>query len=141
MAIALSTGLKNQILDGILNSAAGTDFDAGVLELRTGAAPGPDLAAAGTLVAEVAVPVDGFAAAASGSAAKAGTWQDTAANAAGTVAHFRLRASGDVGGASTTERRIEGSVTGTGGGGDIELQNTVVEVGQTITATSLTVSV
>lgn len=140
MALATSTALKNQILDGILNSAAGINFDDDILEFRTGAAPGPDLAATGTLVGSITLPADAFATAASGSADSSGTWEEPAADAAGTIAHFRMKLTGDTDVADGTEVRIEGTVTGTGGGGDIELDNTVVEVGQTITITSFTVN-
>lgn len=142
MAIAISDALKDQILDGILNAAAGITFDSGVLELRTGAAPGPGAADGGTLVASMALPADAFGAASGGSAAKAGTWEDPSADAAGTVAHFRIKQTGDTGGATgATDERIEGTVTATSGGGDIELDNVVVEVGQTVTITSFTLSI
>lgn len=134
----LSTGARNHILDSMFNGAAGVNFDSGVLEIRSGAAPSsPDDTESGTLLASIPIPADGFAAAASGSVAKAGTWEDTAADAAGTAAHYRMRRSGDAGGASTTAVRIDGTVTATGGGGDLELQNTSLAVGQNVEITSL----
>lgn len=141
MAIALSPTLKRQILDGVFNGAAGINYDSGVLEIRSGGAPGPEAAESGTLLASLPIPADGFSAASGTSVAKAGTWQDTAADAAGTAAHFRMRRSGDSGGASTTTSRIEGSVSATGGGGDITLDNAVLAVGQQVTITSLTFSI
>ena len=45
MAITLNTAIKNAILDGI-----DADFNAGALELRTGASPGAGSAATGTLL-------------------------------------------------------------------------------------------
>lgn len=140
MAIALSPTLKRQILDGVFNGAAGINFDSGVLEIRSGAAPGPEAAESGTLLASIAIPADGFSAASGSAVAKAGTWQDAAADGAGTAAHFRIRRSGDAGGASTTTSRIEGTVTATGGGGDITLDNTSIAVGQQVTITSLSFS-
>lgn len=137
MAIALSPTLKRLILDGVFNAGAGTDFNSGVLEIRTGAAPGPEAAESGTLLVSIPIPADGFAAASGSSIAKSGTWQDTSADGAGTAAHFRMRRSGDAGGASTTTSRIEGTVTATGGGGDITLDNAVIAVGQQVTITSL----
>ena len=138
MAIALSPTLKRQMLDGTFNGAAGINYDAGVLEIRSGAAPGPEAAETGTLLASLPIPADGFSAASGSSVAKLGTWQDTAADATGTAAHFRMRRSADAGGASTTTSRIEGTVTATGGGGDITLDNVSIATGQTVTITSLT---
>lgn len=140
MAIVLSPTLKRVILDGSFNAGAGISFDSGVLEIRSGAAPGPEAAETGTLLASIALPADAFAAAAGVAIAKAGTWQDAAADGAGVAAHFRIRRSGDAGGASTTTSRIEGTVTGTGGGGDIELDNTNIAVGQQVTITSFSFS-
>jgi hypothetical protein len=140
MAIALSPTLKRLILDGVFNAGSGTDFNSGVLEIRSGAAPGPESAESGTLLASIAIPADGFAAASGSSIAKSGTWEDASANGTGTAAHFRMRRSGDAGGASTTTSRIEGSVTGSGGGGDIELDNTSIASGQQVTVTALSFS-
>lgn len=142
MALTISDALKDQILDGILNAAAGINFDGGVLELRSGAAPGAGAADGGTLIASMTLPGDAFGAASGGSAAKAGTWEDTSADNAGTVAHFRIKQTGDTGGATgSTDERIEGTVTETGSGGDITLDNVVVEAGQTITITSFSLSI
>ncbi len=140
MAIVLSPTLRRQLLDGVFNAAAGVTFDGGVLQIRSGAAPGPEAAETGTLLAEMTLPADAFAAAAGSSIAKAGTWSDTAADGTGTAAHYRIRRSGDAGGASTTTSRIEGTVTATGGSGDITLDNVSIASGQTVTITSLTYS-
>lgn len=136
MAIAVSTALRNFFLNAALNAAAGINFDAGVIEIRTGAAPGPDAADAGTLLASITLPADAFAAAAAGSAAKAGTWDDASADGSGTAAHYRMKQAGDAGGASgATDERIEGTVTATGGGGDLEVDNVVFAAGQQFTIT------
>jgi hypothetical protein len=136
MAFDFSTGLVHDFLDRL-----DTLFPAGsVLELRTGAAPGRNAAATGTVVATITLPATPWAAAAARAKAKSGTWQDASADATGTLGHFRLRASGDANGASTTAYRIEGSITATGGGGDMTVDNTSATSGQTITITSFTVS-
>lgn len=140
MAITLSPTLKRVILDGIFNAGAGINFDSGVLEIRSGAAPGPEAAEGGTLLASIAIPADGFTAAASSAIAKTGTWEDASANGTGTAAHFRMRKSGDAGGASTTTSRLEGTVTATSGGGDIELDNVSIASGQQVTISSLSFS-
>lgn len=137
MATEISIALRNQILDGHLNAAAGIDFDSGVLELRSGAAPGADAAAAGTLIASITLPADSVDPAANGEAPKLGTWEDPSADATGTLAHWRLRQSGDAGGATgATDERYEGDITGTGGGGSLEVDNVSVSLGQQISITS-----
>lgn len=144
MAIEISTALRNQIIDGIVNAAAGIDFDGGVLEIRSGTPPGADAADGGTLLASITLPADAFGAAGAstdGQADKAGTWEDTSADNGGTAGHFRIKQSGDGGGASTADERIEGTVTGTGGGGDIELDNTSISAGQSVEITSFNVNI
>lgn len=128
MAITTNDTLANAMLDG-LDSA----FNSGTLTIRTGSAPGAGNTATGTVLATITLPADAFAAAASRAKAKSGTWEDTSADATGTAAHFRL-----VGGSNI----LEGTVTATGGGGDMEVDNTSFVSGQafTITAFSLTSS-
>lgn len=132
----ISTGERNRAVDA--HSAA--VYNGAILELRTGAPPGPDAAATGTLVAAMTLPADAHAAAAAGSAAKQGTWEDLSADAGGVVGHFRIRQSGDANGASTTAIRAEGTVTATGGGGDLTLDNTNVALGQAVSITTFPVS-
>jgi hypothetical protein len=131
MAIQFSTTVRNARLDAI-ETAAGTSA---ILKIRTGAVPANCAAAdAGTVLATLSLPSDWMAAAASGSKAKAGTWQDTSADAAGTAAHFRIYAS------DGTTCHIQGTVTITGGGGDMTLDNTNIAVGQQITITGFTLT-
>lgn len=137
MAIVTSTGYKNVQNDMNFNSASGHNFDAGTLEIRSGAAPGPDAAQAGTLIAAIVLPADAVGASAAGVVSKAGTWS-VAAAAAGTAAHWRLKETGDAGGASTTLRRLEGTVTATGGGGDMTVDNTNIAAAQVVTVNTAT---
>jgi len=141
MTVTLSDFLKQKILDAIGNAGAGINFDSGVLEIRSGAAPGPNAADGGTLLASITLPADAFGAASAGAMAKAGTWQDASADATGTAAHFRIKQSGDAGGATgSTDERIEGTVTATSGGGDIELDNTSIAAGQQVTISSFSLN-
>lgn len=127
MAIKLSVAVRNARLDSI-ETAIGVSA---VLKLRTGAPPALITDAdTGTVVATLTLPSDWMAAAAAGAKAKAGTWQDASADAAGTVAHFRVYASDGV------TQHIQGTVTITAGGGDLTLDNDVVAAGQSITITS-----
>lgn len=106
-----------------------------ILEIRSGAQPANAAAAAtGTLLASMTLPSDWMAAASSGSKAKSGTWQDTSANASGTAGHFRIYES------TNTTCHLQGSITTTGGGGDMEIQNTSLATGQAVTVTSFTLT-
>lgn len=138
-ALSFSTAFANKVLDAFGNAGSGFNFDSGTLELRTGAAPGPDAAATGTVVVTITLPADAFGAGASKSMAKAGTWQDTSADSTNTPAHFRLRQSGDSNGATgSTDERIEGTVGQ--GSGDLSLDNTSIVAGQTVTINTFTFS-
>lgn len=131
MTIKMSVAVRNAGLDA-LETAIGVSA---VLKLRTGAPP-TNIADAdsGTVVATLPLPSDWMAAAANGSKALAGTWQDASADAPGTIGHFRVYAS------NGTTQHIQGTVTNTGGGGDMTVQNVVVEAGQSITITGFTVT-
>lgn len=131
MAVQLSVAVRNARLDAI-ETAVGVSA---VLKIRTGAQPA-DVAAAdsGTVLATLTLPSDWLEAAASGSKAKAGTWQDTSADATGTAAHFRIYAS------DGTTAHLQGSVTVTGGGGDITLDNTSIASGQSVTISSFSLT-
>lgn len=127
MPITLNTTLKNTLLDGI-----DAVFNSGTCVLYTGAAPGATNAATGTVLATMTLGADSFAAASAGSKAKNNTWTVTAA-AAGIAGYFRLINSG-------ATQVLEGTVTATGGGGDIVLDNTNIAVGQTVTISSFTLN-
>lgn len=137
MTVRLSTGMRNSILD-----AVATALEGGVLEFRSGGQPAnADAAATGTLIAAAEFHVDGFAAPNAGTMAKSSeAWEDPEADASGTIGWARFKRDADAGGSSTTEERIDFSVTATGGGGDIEVQNTVVEAGQPIIVTSFSLT-
>jgi hypothetical protein len=131
MSIQLSTAVRNARLDAIETTIGAS----AILEIRSGAPPA-DCATAdsGTLLASMALPADWAAAAASGAKAKSGTWEDASANAAGTAGHFRLKDSGG----STCH--LQGTVTATGGGGDLTLDNTSIASGQKVTITGFTLT-
>jgi hypothetical protein len=131
----LSTGLRNGILSYIASVYEGAAD--GTLQFRSGARPAnADTAAAGVLIAAAVLPDNGFNDPAAGTMAKsADTWEDPLADAAGTIGHARLIIAADANGASTTAVRMDFTVTATGGGGEIEVQNTVVEAGQPVIIT------
>lgn len=128
--IQLSVTLRNNRLDAIETTLGTTPK----LQIRSGAAPANCAAAdAGTLLAEITLPSDWMAAASNGSKAMVGTWS-VAAVAAGTAGHFRLKDS------TGTTTHLQGSITATGGGGEMELINTSLAIGQTVTVGGFTLT-
>lgn len=125
--LQFSVAVRNGELDSI-ETTVGTSA---ILKIRTGAKPA-DCATAdsGTVVATLNLPSDWMAAASSGSKAKSGTWSDSSADATGTAGHFRLYAS------DGTTCHAQGTVTATGGGGDMEVDNVSFAAGQAFSITS-----
>lgn len=129
MALQYSVAVNNARLDAI-ETTIGTSA---VLKFRTGSAPATCAAAdSGTVLASMTLPSDWMSAASNASKAKLGTWQDAAADAAGTIGHYRIYAS------DGTTCGEQGDVTITGGGGTMTVDNTNVAVGQVVTVTSYT---
>jgi hypothetical protein len=129
MAFQFSTAARNAGLDAIETTIS----TAPTLEIRTGAAPATCATAdSGTVLATMTLPSDWMAAASSGAKAKSGTWQDASADAAGTAGHFRVKQGGTC--------HIQGSVTASGGGGDMIIDNTSIAIGQQITVTAFNIT-
>lgn len=128
MTTQLSTTLRNNMV-GQYETTIGTTPK---LQIRTGAQPANCAAAdSGTLLCELTLPSDWMTAASGGSISLNGSWTGTGA-AAGTAAHYRLK---DSAGGTCHE---QGSVTATGGGGDLTLDNTSIAVSQAVSVTSWT---
>lgn len=131
MALQYSVSVRNARLDAI-ETAIGTSA---ILKIRTGAAPASCATAdSGTVLATLNLPSDYMAAASSGSKAKSGTWEDTSADNTGTAAHFRLYAS------DGTTCHMQGTITATGGGGDMTVDNTSFATGQAFSVTGFTIT-
>lgn len=131
MTLQYSTTVRNAKLDAI-ETTIGTSA---VLKIRTGAPPANCATAdSGTVLATLSLPSDWMAAASSGSKAKSGTWSDSSADATGTAAHWRLYAS------DGTTCHAQGTVTATGGGGDMTVDNTSFASGQSFSVTSFQIS-
>jgi hypothetical protein len=129
MVFQFGTAERNAALDAI-ETTIGT---APTLEIRSGSVPANCAAAdTGTVLATMALPSDWLAAASGGSKALSGTWQDASADATGTAAHFRIKASATC--------RIQGTVTATGGGGDMTLDTVSITAGQQVSITSFTIT-
>lgn len=131
MALQFSVAVRNARLD-VVESTIGTSA---VLKIRSGSVPANVATAdAGTVLATLTLPSDWMAAASSGSKAKSGTWEDTSADASGTAAHFRVYAS------DGTTAHIQGTVTITGGGGDMTVDSVSFTSGQAFTVTGFTLT-
>jgi hypothetical protein len=132
MAFQFSTTDRNAAGDAIETSIGVSP----ILKFRSGAVPANCAAAdSGTVLATLNLPSDWLSAGAAGVKSMLGTWQDTAADAAGTIGHFRIYDSGGV------TCRIQGTVTATGGGGDVIVDNTSIAVGQPINVTAFSYTV
>lgn len=131
MAIQLSTAVRNARLDSI-ETTVGTSA---IIRIRTGAAPANcGTADSGTVLAQINCPTDWLDAASGGTKSKSGTWQDLSADNTGTAAHFRIYDSGG----STCH--MQGTVTATGGGGDMEVSSTSFTAGQSFTISTFTLT-
>lgn len=123
----LSVAVRNARLDAIESTIGAS----AILKIRSGAKPTNCAAAdSGTVLATLNLPSDYMAAASSGAKAKSGTWDDNSADAAGTAGHWRLYAN------DGTTCHAQGDITATGGGGSMELDNTVLASGQQFTITA-----
>ena len=112
MTVNKSTTVRNAALDAE-EAAIGT---APLMRFYSGAKPANAAAAAtGTLLVEMALPADWMAAATGGTKSMLGTWQDLTANASGNGGYWRIY---DTAG---TTCHYQGTLTITGGGGDITL--------------------
>lgn len=140
MAIELSTAVRNGQAD-----ALGDDFDNGAINFyESGGSPPAtaDAAAVGTLLASCPIAADGFGSASGGVISITGTPEDSAADATGNADYFRIVSSSDDGTLSTSQKRIQGTVTGPSGGGDIELDSAgaAITQNQVVTVSSLTIT-
>jgi hypothetical protein len=130
-AMNYSTAVKNARLDAV-ESTIGTSA---VLKIYSGSKPALcSDARTGTVLATLNLPSDWMSAASSGSKAKLGTWSDAAADATGTAGYWTLFAS------DGTTCGMQGTVTATGGGGDITLDSVSIVAGQQVDVSTLTLT-
>jgi hypothetical protein len=131
MALQMSESLRN----ARANATETTIGASAVMKIRTGAPPANVATAdSGTVLVTINLPADWLGDAAAGVKSKLGTWQDASADATGTAAHFRIYAS------DGTTAHIQGSVTATGGGGDLTLVTTSITATQAVTITSFSLT-
>lgn len=133
MAIQFNDTTRNARLDAI-------ETNVGVspkLRIYSGGMPAnTGTAASGTLLVEIDLPSDWMAAAASGTKTKSGTWTTGVGGAAnaGTAGYFRLL---NTAGSTTF---MQGTITATGGGGDMTLDSISITAGQSVTINTFTLT-
>jgi hypothetical protein len=134
----MATRIPNAVQDAAVNAiAARVDAGAGpgVLRIYTGAQPADaDDAPTGTLLVSITLADPAFGASSAGVAQLAGTPRSGTAVASGTAGWFRIVDSNGV-------TVVDGSVTATGGGGDLELDNTNIATGQQVSVSALSLSI
>jgi hypothetical protein len=131
MAVNMSVAVRNARVNAIETTIGAS----AVLKIRSGTKPTNITDAdSGTVLATLNLPSDWMAAASGGAAAKSGTWEDASGDAAGTAAHFRIYAS------DGTTQHFQGTVTATGGGGDLTVDNVSIAAGQKVTVTGFTIT-
>lgn len=131
MALQYSVAVRNAKLDAV-ETAIGTTP---ILTIKSGAAPA-DCATAnsGTILATLNLPSDWMNAASGGTKTLLGTWSDTSADATGTAAHFRIHNS------AGTTCHAQGTVTVTGGGGDMTVDSVSFTAAQAFSITGFTLT-
>ena len=128
MTLQFGTTQRSAMADVLVTAAAGGSVKlfSGSVPANCAAADPAGLLASGTLPSPALTNT-------SGTLSKAGTWAFTG-SAAGTVASFRLYTSGAV-------CFCQGTVTASGGGGDMTIDNTVIASGQGGTVNTVSVVV
>jgi hypothetical protein len=133
MATRLSTATRNTACDAVVDLLDGGSA-AGTIKIYTGAQPAAaNDAATGTLLVTITLADPAFGVANTGAAALAGTPLSATAGASGVAGWARFAD-------STGATVLDGSVTATGGGGQVELATTTISSGVTVQITSGTVT-
>lgn len=133
MALQYSVAVRNARLDAI-ETTIGTAAVLKIYDLTAGAPANCAAAITATVLATLTLPSDWMNAASSGTKTLLGTWSDTSADASGTADFFRLFAS------DGTTCGAQGTVTATGGGGDMTVDNTSFAAAQSFTVTTFTIT-
>ena len=130
MTIQAGTVLRTAIVTAI-EATIGT---APKVQIRTGAPPAtPATADSGTLLVEFTLPSD-WSTQASGVLTLSGVPLSQAASGTGTAGHYRMK---DSAGAVT---HMQGTVTPTGGGGDMTIDNAAIVAAQNVQITGWTIT-
>jgi hypothetical protein len=131
MTVQMSTAVRNARLD-VIETTIGTSAK---VQIFTGSVPANCAAAStGTKLVEWALASDWAGNASGGSKAFSSTPLAATAVATGVAGYYRV-----VDSAGTT-CHMQGTVTATGGGGDLTLDNTSINSGQTVNITSWSIT-
>jgi len=131
MSIKLTNAAASAAADAVVD-LIDLGSGAGVIEIRTGAQPtNADDVDSGTLLATLTFSDPAFGAAANGVATASAITQDSSADATGTAGYFVVKD-------STGAKVFTGSITATGGGGDMELVTTSIVATQPVQITAFT---
>jgi len=132
MTIQMDDASRNARLDAI-ESTAGASVS---MQILTGSQPSDCVTAdGGSVLWDVNLPADWMAGASGGSKAKSGTWSGSASGT-GTAGHFRLfnsQATKD-----ETTCFMQGAISTSGS--DLNLDNTSINSGQTVTISTFTLT-
>lgn len=123
MAIQHSTTTRNRLRDGYVAAFPVSSS----LVIRTGTPAGVANSAGGSVLATITLPATPYTSG-TGQVTLSGTWS-ASASGTGTAGHYRLTNGSDI---------EEGTITATGGGGDLTLDSVSITSGQTVTITSWT---
>ena len=131
MAFQLSPQTRNGTLQAIETTIGANP----VLTIATGTVPTECPSAnTGTIVATMILPTDWLSAPNNGVMQLSGNWQDLSADASGTAGYFRVHQS------DGTVCHLQGTISASGAGGDMQLDNTNIAIGQQITITTFTIT-
>lgn len=132
MALKYATGMRNAQQDAVTAFAG----NSGKLRVYSGAQPtDPQTAISGqVLLGELTMNATSFPAAASGVLTANSITSDSAADATGTASFFRLFKS------DGTTVVMDGTITATGGGGDMTLNTISIVIGGPINCTSFVIT-
>lgn len=129
MSLGMATALRNARLDAITTFAG----NGALLRIYDGTQPATG-GAATTKLAELTCGSPFAAGAAAGVLTLGAIAQDSAADASGNASWFRIVKS------DGTTHVLDGTVTATGGGGDLELVTVSITAGQPVQVTSFTIT-
>jgi hypothetical protein len=131
MAFQLSVAARNATLQALENEVGNN----AILTISTGTPPLNCAAAnTGIVLATMILPDDWLGAPSGGNVNLSGSWQDLSADASGTAGYFRLFNN------AGTVCHMQGTISPTGGSGDMQLDNTNIATGQQITVTSFSIT-
>jgi len=134
MALQYGTTLRNNQLDQIEVTVGTTAH----LRLYSGSPPVDcATAASGTMLCDLTLPSDWMTAAAAGVKSLTGSWTGTGDAGAGTgtaAGYFRVWDT------AISVTSVQGTVTVTGGGGDMTVDNVSIASGQTVTVNTFAVT-